>query len=351
MYYTGKKRILCLLLLLCLLLCLCACGAEDEPEVKPETEVSGQTAAPSAEPEPAETPEVTPEASVKPTPGVKPSVKPTPNAKPTPEVTAPPQTEKPVFEEYLVVLGEEIHAYEGPSYQTGYTGFIVGESGTYTIVEERWDDEGNLWGRLKSGAGWVDLTEARAERPAFQAYLVALNAVTPIYSGPSYDDGHAGVVGTDGTYTIVEERWDDEGNLWGRLKSGAGWVNLTDEEIARGALLRVCFAEDLQSVGTPQELVFAHSEYAVKLAFVAGAELRNIAFCSMALGEARLEPDETLHRMDGLKKGEMLLVTMEFPGDFSSYGISFTDAAGEEHHYAVSISGRNGEPVLWDYTI
>ena len=347
------KRFVCTVLLLSF--CLCACGAEDEPEVKPETEVSGQTAAPDLAPEPAETPEVTPppapEASVKPTPGVKPSVKPTPNAKPTPEVTAPPQTEKPVFEEYLVVLGEEIHAYEGPSYQTGYTGFIVGESGTYTIVEERWDDEGNLWGRLKSGAGWVDLTEARAERPAFQAYLVALGAVTPIYSGPSYDETHAGVVGTDGTYTIVEERWDDEGNLWGRLKSGAGWVNLTDEEIARGALLRVCFAEDLQIVGTPQELVFAHSEYAVKLAFMAGAELRNIAFCSMALGEARLEPDETLHRMDGLKKGEMLLVTMEFPGDFSSYGISFQDAAGEEHHYAVSISGRNGEPVLWDYTI
>ena len=344
MHYTGKKRILCLLLLTGLLLCLCACGAEDEPEVKPETEVSAK---PTAAPTPEVTPPPAPEASVKPTPGVKPSVKPTPTVEPTPI----PEPEKPVFKEYLVVLGEEIHAYEGPSYDEGYTGFIVGESGTYTIVEERWDDEGNLWGRLKSGAGWVDLTEARAERPAFQAYLVALSAVTPIYSGPSYDDGHAGVVGTDGSYTIVEERWDDEGNLWGRLKSGAGWVNLTDEEIARGALLRVCFAEDLQTVGTPQELVFAHSEYAVKLAFVAGAELRNIEFCSMGLGEARLEPDETLHKMSGLKKGEVLLVTMEFPGDFSSYGISFTDAAGEEHHYAVSISGRNGEPVLWNYTI
>ena len=278
MYYTGKKRILCLLLLFGLLLCLCACGAEGTPE----TEVSAEpTAAPSAEPEPAETPEVTPPPPP-PTPELTPE--PTPNAKPTPtpEVTPPAPTEKPVFEEYLVVLGEEIRAYEGPSYHNGYTGFIVGQSGTYTIVEER---------------------------------------------------------------------WDDEGNLWGRLKSGAGWVNLTDEEIARGALLRVCFAEDLQTVGTPQELVFAHSEYAVKLAFVAGAELRNIAFCSMAFGEARLEPDETLHKMSGLKKGEMLLVTMEFPGDFSSYGISFTDAAGEEHHYAVSISGRNGEPVLWNYTI
>ena len=347
MYYTGKKRILCLLLLFGLLLCLCACGAEGTPE----TEVSAEpTAAPSAEPEPAETPEVTPPPPP-PTPELTPE--PTPNAKPTPtpEVTPPAPTEKPVFEEYLVVLGEEIRAYEGPSYHNGYTGFIVGQSGTYTIVEERWDDEGHLWGRLKSGAGWVDLTEIRAERPAFESYILTLSAVTPIYSGPSYDDGHAGVVGTDGTYTIVEERWDDEGNLWGRLKSGAGWVNLTDEEIARGALLRVCFAEDLQTVGTPQELVFAHSEYAVKLAFVAGAELRNIAFCSMAFGEARLEPDETLHKMSGLKKGEMLLVTMEFPGDFSSYGISFTDAAGEEHHYAVSISGRNGEPVLWNYTI
>lgn len=338
-----KKHIFCLLLALGMLLCLCACG--DAPAVP----TSEPDAEPTSEPTSAPTPEVKPEASVKPTPGVKPSVKPTPTVKPTPEVTTPP--EKPVFKEYLVVLGEEIHAYDGPSYDRGYTGFIVGESGTYTIVEERWDDEGNLWGRLKSGAGWVDLTEARAERPAFQAYLVALSAVTPIYSGPSYDETHAGVVGTDGTYTIVEERWDDEGNLWGKLKSGAGWVNLTDEEIARGALLRVCFAEDLQTVGTPQELVFAHSEYAVKLAFMAGAELRDIEFYSMALGEARFEPDETLHRMSGLKKGEVLLVTVEFPGDFSFYGISFTDTAGERHHYAVSISGRNGESVMGDYTI
>ena len=344
MHYTGKKRILCLLLLLCLLLCLCACGAE----VTPETEVSGQTAAPDLAPEPAETPEVTPPPPP-PTPELTPE--PTPNAKPTPEVTATPQTEKPAFKEYLVVLGPEVHAYDGPSYDRGYTGFIMGEMGSYTIVEERRDDEGRLWGRLKSGAGWVDLTGIRTEKPAFEHYLIELGALTPIFTGPSYDDGHAGVVGTDGSYTIVEERWDDEGNLWGRLKSGAGWVNLTDEEIARGALLRVCFAEDLQTVGTPQELVFAHSEYAVKLAFMAGAELRNIEFCSMAFGEARLEPDETLHKMSGLKKGEVLLVTMEFPGDFSSYGISFQDAAGEEHHYAVSISGRNGEPVLWNYTI
>ena len=48
-----------------------------------------------------------------------------------------------------------------------------------------------------------------------------------IFDGPSYDYALVGTVQQRGTYTIVEETWDYEGNLWGRLKSGAGWVDLT----------------------------------------------------------------------------------------------------------------------------
>lgn len=339
-----KKRIFCLLLALGMLLCLCACGdARAAPTSEPGTE-------PTSEPTSAPTPEVTP-----PPPPLTPELTPEPTPIPevTPEPTPIPEPEKPAFQEYLVVLGAEIHAYDGPSYDRGYTGFIVGESGTYTIVEERWDDEGNLWGRLKSGAGWVDLTEARAERPAFKEYLVALGAVTPIYSGPSYDETYAGVVGENGTYTIVEERWDGEGNLWGKLKSGAGWINLTavQTEKTQAVPLRVCYAEDLKLGGAYDEFIASEGEFAVKLAFVAGVNLRGIVFRAMSSGEALFEPGETLYEKEKMDAGEVLVVAVEFPGDFSSYGFSCTDEAGETYHYAVYISGRNGEPALQTYTI
>ena len=35
----------------------------------------------------------------------------------------------------------------------------VGEAGIYTILSEVWDADGNLWGEMKSGIGWVLLIE------------------------------------------------------------------------------------------------------------------------------------------------------------------------------------------------
>ena len=47
-----------------------------------------------------------------------------------------------------------------------------------------------------------------------------------IYEGPGYDYCFVDTVRQRGTYTIVEEVRDSEGNLWGRLKSGKGWICL-----------------------------------------------------------------------------------------------------------------------------
>ena len=49
----------------------------------------------------------------------------------------------------------------------------------------------------------------------------------PIYYGPSYESGISQYFEEAGIYTIVEEYWSEDDQLWGRLKSGVGWVNLT----------------------------------------------------------------------------------------------------------------------------
>ena len=60
-------------------------------------------------------------------------------------------------------------------------------------------------------------------------YILAIpSASQPIYAGPGYGYNYVQTVELAGYYTITEESWDDNGHLWGKLKSGVGWVDLTD---------------------------------------------------------------------------------------------------------------------------
>lgn len=102
----------------------------------------------------------------------------------------------------------------------------IKDRGIYTIVAEE-----NGWGFLKSKIGWINLdyTIKNAEAPSNAIppasalpYTVKINTKTlNVRSGPGTEyninrEVHAGSI-----YTIVEVQGD-----WGRLKSGAGWINL-----------------------------------------------------------------------------------------------------------------------------
>ena len=58
-------------------------------------------------------------------------------------------------------------------------------------------------------------------------YLVRIYPVTKVYDSPSSDAGVAMTLDEENVYTIVEEKVAD-GIRWGRLKSGAGWLNLDE---------------------------------------------------------------------------------------------------------------------------
>ena len=79
----------------------------------------------------------------------------------TESTTLPKSTEKPTtptsFEEYTIWLEKYTIIYEKPYPRSGMTGQIE-ISTLYTIVDEEEDVFGNLWGKLKSGKGWVNLS-------------------------------------------------------------------------------------------------------------------------------------------------------------------------------------------------
>lgn len=66
-----------------------------------------------------------------------------------------------------------------------------------------------------------------AQKPTFKPYLV--NVTTNglnIRKGPGTNFAIVGVIKNKGIYTIVDEATGAGAKLWGKLKSGAGWISL-----------------------------------------------------------------------------------------------------------------------------
>lgn len=140
-------------------------------------------------------------------------------------VTPPVVEDKPNtdFKSYVVKITADIlNVRSGPGTQYSKTG-QVSKGEAYTIV-----DESNGWGKLKSGLGWISLeyTDKKAtSAPAPTSktpYTVIINTdVLNVRSGPGTNYSVLTKVREGDKYTIVEEK-----DGWGKLKSGAGWINL-----------------------------------------------------------------------------------------------------------------------------
>lgn len=202
----------------------------------------------------------------------------------------------------------------------------------------------------------VEQTSPVTETEATASDLPYLQKVSSpdqgIYAGPGYDFGFVGTVKEAGTYTIVEEAWDVEDNLWGKLKSGAGWIDLTE--------VRHClqFPKAL-SAGYANELLlksgnFIHfdasvSDYPVQVVFRANESLTDVVLYSMELHET-MELSKEIYSLSKFGPEKPLVVDLDFPGDMTTYAIRYTDGSGNTFCYCICISGRNGALIMFEYT-
>lgn len=127
---------------------------------------------------------------------------------------------------------DSLNIRKGPGLLSKKVGEI-NDRGTYTIVEI----DGS-WGRLKSGAGWINCHTSYCTRVSDAGNQVGAepedNAKTFevrvkikdlwIRKGPGTSYGKVNYCPI-GTYNIVETKVAD-GYTWGKLKSGAGWIAL-----------------------------------------------------------------------------------------------------------------------------
>ncbi len=119
---------------------------------------------------------------------------------------------------YTVSLTTGTPIYDTPN------GKAVGEisaSTKYTITEEK-TVNGDKFGKLKSGVGWVLLEKHKEPTPEVKTlYTKSLKSTDTLYE--TAGGKVIGTVGATGVFSIVDEKTVGD-KIYGKLKSGAGWV-------------------------------------------------------------------------------------------------------------------------------
>ena len=172
-----------------------------------------------------------------------------------------------------------------------------------------------------------------------------------IFAGPGYDEACVGTVREAGVYTIVEEVDDGEGCLWGRLKSGAGWLDLThvrSEEVAARPV-SAAFVEHCPPEGSFRFFTMPQDEFTTEVIFRASETVTDVRLVALELAEEGFAVGETLCDLPELSPECPLVAGVTFWGDMTTYGLLCTDGAGEARLFAAYISGRNGMLVLGEW--
>ena len=182
--------------------------------------------------------------------------------------------------------------------------------------------------------------------PVFQEYTHRIeDPEAMIYSAPGFVHEVTALVEEAGAYTIIEEATDRDGNLWGRLKSGLGWVCLTEPALA-----------PIHADYAPEDFNGYHAywseetDYITSIGFTPTQTLTDVRFGLLDWFETESwQMSETLYTIDEMDPDHAFLAQVVFWGDMTTYGISFEDARGEDRFFAISVSGKDGSLICQEY--
>lgn len=251
------------------------------------------------------------------------------------------------YTNYLKELSGSVGIYSGPGYDFNFVQ-NVGQYGTYTIVEEKTDSSGNLWGKLKSGVGWVMLEAGNINTQSSSSnvpYKIMLGADVSVFAGCGYDHSHSSVVGRTGEYTIVREQFDNEGNLWGELKSGVGWVDLSKQVYYKKSAVSANYA-DIEFIESKKYNEYISSDFPKDnlIAIRVYENISDVRIVTMNVGNnGNWVEGKTLYKVKSLSPSKGLLTNLGFPGDYTTYSILFKDSNNNQRCFMMTQSGRNGE--------
>lgn len=73
----------------------------------------------------------------------------------------------------------------------------------------------------------------KPDKPVGKSFLVRVKIDLNIRKGPGAEFKKEGCIKDKGTYTIVQTAKSKDGGTWGKLKSGAGWINIGSKYVKR----------------------------------------------------------------------------------------------------------------------
>ncbi len=207
--------------------------------------------------------------------------------------------------------------------------------------------------RVLTGIQWVEQAAQPVEPQPTQGktpYLVKVSDPDlPIYSAPG--GNKVGTVQVAATYTIVEERLLD-GVLWGRLKSGAGWINLSRLESAPAQSLSVTAKladENFLLHGAYYTLGDARSDYSVPIMLQTTQNVDEVDLYTLETTDRGFALGLHLGSLPQLQADTPLVVWIDFPGDMSGGALTVWQN-GTAHYWMITLSGLDGSAVITEFT-
>lgn len=195
----------------------------------------------------------------------------------------------------------------------------------------------------------VETTEAVELLPMTDVpYILEPPAEACVFKEPDANSKFVRSFGHQGAYTIVEERYDDQGNLWGKLKSGIGWTNLTDPFCGGPDAPKVIAAyASKQVLSGDYHLAGIHTgdQYKVNVSILAhetvyDVSIRDYDMINERVGSAR-------YTLDQLDPEKPIVAHLAFPGDFSAFLVYYTDESGVEHEILLWMSMDDSNFIGW----
>lgn len=182
-------------------------------------------------------------------------------------------------------------------------------------------------------------TEVEEEDNSYRINIPRMDQ--PIYCGPGYQYEYVGNVGIAGIYTIVEESRDSDNTLWGKLKSGIGWVDLNDVHRSDKPITIDYADPDLLASGNFHNCDKNAGAHSVAVAFRAQETLLNVQiFYNTYDYDGIMEDGYDLYYLKKFTPDKPIVAAVSFT-DTSTYLISFEDTYGNFYMYEFYESGAD----------
>ena len=138
-----------------------------------------------------------------------------------------------------------------------------------------------------------------------------------------------------GVYTIVKETYDANGHHWGKLKSGAGWICLTDIQ-ENQVPIKIDEAEkSFLNSGEYTKHGNVNGKYTIPVLLMANQPLTEVAVYNVDHNTSK-KTGSPIAKRETLETDQSMVVWLDFGGDCAEYQIRCVDAAGTTYKYRIS---------------